>query len=160
VELSQNPQKNVSVFAFQSFRESLNDLSEIDESSTQRLLDEFQVGEFKQHFVKIAVIERHSFVVMDGPDAQLIQSMSVVLLPPNSVLFGVVPVEMTIGDIFRNIVRIRLGGCPDDTSSGQSWIFDEIWSGLSCRLGSAEDHFEEKIAIRGDFGEHDSYHNN
>lgn len=37
---------------------------------------------------------------MYGSDAEFIEPMSVVLLPPESVLYGVVPEEMAIGQIF------------------------------------------------------------
>ena len=125
------PSYNSFVFAFHYFWKMFDYLSQINKSPSWRLFNESEVGQLIKYLFDFAIMQGIPFSIVDCLNTQLVKTMSIVLLPPDSILLSVVPVQMPIRDVFRQIICIRLGDGRQNSSGGEPRIFDEVGSGLS-----------------------------
>ena len=79
---------------------------------------------------------------MDRRDAQSVQFVRIVLVPSKPVLLGVVPVKVSMGEGFWEMVSVGLGEVGEVAPSGEAGVFYEVGGGLAARLGGEEDELE------------------
>lgn len=76
---------------------------------------------------------------MDRLDAQLVETVRVILPSPDTVLLGIVPVEMPVLQVLGEMIGVGFRRRGENTSGGELGILDEVGSGLAGGLGRLED---------------------
>ena len=80
--------------------------------------------------------------------------MRIVLLSSDSVLDGVVPIEVPVESILRDIVSIWFGQLGEEASGCEFGVFKQIGGGLFSGFGGVEDDAEEEVVMGGDCSKH------